>query len=234
MLARSMLRSRRLLAASALLAAALLAFALLEGDLLEEFVDIRHLFFALLGSFGVAGSLFLLYLEESGVPLPLPGDAILLYLGSHSRPLLLTLVLAVAAVAAGSTNLYFISRRFGPRLLASKRLTAFLHLPPERLLKAQSWFERYGAFALIFGRHVPGLRIPLTVVSGTFGLPYRAFLPSVIVSATLWAALWLYLGARYAPFVEAFLTAHSWLYFLIGALTLAFLSFSVVRALRAR
>ena len=229
-----MLRSRRLLLTSATLAIALLLFALVEGDLLEEFVDIRHFFFALLGGFGFVGSLLLLYLEESGVPLPLPGDAILLYLGSHSPHLLLTLLLAVIAVAAGSTNLYFLSRRFGPRLLASPRLSAFLHLPPTRLHRAQTWFERWGAFALIFGRHVPGLRIPLTIVAGTFGLPYHVFLPSVIVSSTLWAALWLYLGARYAPFVEAFLTAHSWLYFLLIAATLAFLSFSVVRALRAR
>jgi membrane protein DedA with SNARE-associated domain len=142
--------------------------------------------------------------------------------------------LTVLAVAAGSSNLYLLSARFAPRLLASPTLAAIFYLPPARLLRAQKWFDRYGALALIFGRHVPGLRIPLTVVAGTLHLPYRIFLPSVIVSATFWAILWLTLGALYAPSVESFLTNHSWLYFLAVLATLVFLAISTLRVLRAR
>ena len=222
----------RLLWASLALAAALLGFGLLQGDLLEEFSDLRHLFFALLTSFGFAGSLILLYLEESGLPLPLPGDAILLYLGSSTRSLWLSGLLAVIAIAAGSSNLYLLSRRFGPSLLTSSRLLAFLYLSPSHLERAQGWFARWGAASLIFGRHIPGLRIPLTIVAGSLRLPYRTFLPSVIVSASLWVALWLTLGARFAPAVEAFFTLHSWLYFLVVLAILVFLAGGVLRALR--
>ena len=39
-------------------------------------------------------------------------------------------------------------------------------LTPARINRAQGWFERWGPAALVFGRHVPGLRVPLTVGAG--------------------------------------------------------------------
>ena len=225
---------RPLLLASAILVLALLALATLQGDLLEEFADIRPLFFSLLDHFGVLGSLLLLYLEESGLPLPLPGDAILIYLGARS-PLAFPFTLALVAlvISAGASNLYFISSRLAPRALASNAFAAFFYLSADRTARARSWFARWGVLALIFGRHVPGLRIPLTIVAGSLRLPYRLFLPSIMLSSTLWAALWLTLGARYAHYVETFLLAHSWLYLLGVVATLAFLSVSTLRVLRA-
>ncbi|MBO0838097.1 MAG: hypothetical protein J2P28_21640, partial [Actinobacteria bacterium] len=59
----------------------LFAVAFLEGDLPEEFGDATTVVRGLLRHFGVPGSLALLYLEESGVPLPAPGDVYVLYLG---------------------------------------------------------------------------------------------------------------------------------------------------------
>jgi len=43
-----------------------------------------------------------------------------------------------------------------------------LHLTPQRLERAEGWFVRWGAWALIFGRHIFGLRVPLTVAAGTY------------------------------------------------------------------
>jgi membrane protein DedA with SNARE-associated domain len=230
----AMRTSRRLLLASLAATLGLILWAVAQGDLLEEFADIRSFLFAHLSHAGEAGSLALLYLEESGLPLPVPGDVVLIYMGSQGVPFLLTLAGAVAVVAAGSSNLYFFSRRFGPRLLASPSFTSFFYLSPTRLDRAQAWFERWGMLALIFGRHVPGLRIPLTFVAGSLGLPYRRFLPSIVISASLWATLWLLLGARYASGVTAWLTAHSILYLLLALGLLAFLAISALRALRAR
>lgn len=216
---RPRLGSRRLWAGLGLLAL-LTAWAFFQGDLLEEFTDIRAFFVAASLRFGLVGSLLLLYAEESGLPLPIPGDAILIYLGSHPQPLLAA-ALAILAVCAGASNLYWLSRRFGPRLLASPWAGRLFHLTPARAARAHAWFARWGALAVIFGRHVPGLRIPMTVIAGTFGLPYRVFLPSLALSATLWVALWMTLAARFAPSLEALVTAHTWLYALFAFFVLA-------------
>src|SRR4030088_2963221 len=67
--------------------------------------------------FGTGASLVLLYLEESGFPLPVPGDVYVAYVGSRfaQSPLLLVVMwlAIVAVVTAGATNMSLLSRRFG-------------------------------------------------------------------------------------------------------------------------
>src|SRR5258708_4556634 len=71
----------------------------------------------------------------------------------------------IGVVVRGATNLFFISKRYGRRL-AEGRLGEVVHLNSERLARAERWFKRYGVFAIIFGRHIPGFRVPITVAAG--------------------------------------------------------------------
>src|ERR1700730_16209706 len=132
--------------------------------------------------YGPPASLVLLYVEESGVPIVIPGDVYIAYLGklaTGSAPKLVASWLGIIAVVlAGSSNLYWISRLWGRRLLGQPRVSALLRLDADRLVQAEGWLRRWGVLAIIFGRHVPGLRIPITVVAGTLKVPYTTFLPS--------------------------------------------------------
>jgi membrane protein DedA with SNARE-associated domain len=235
---RGRLDRRHALAALGLLVL-LAVVALAEGDLPEllgDLSDLRGLPGLALRRFGAPASFVLLYLEESGVLLPVPGDVYVVYLGSHYGRSLVGWVAAwlgvIAVVVAGSTNLYFISRRWGHRLVRG-RLGAFLHLEPERLDRAEKWFARWGALAVIFGRHVPGFRIPITVASGIFEVPYRVFAPSVAVSTAIWAAAWLTLGARFGDNVRHFFELHRWTYLLLAGGVVALAVLAVIQYRRA-
>ena len=154
--------------------------------------------------FGYLGGFLLIYVEESGIPLFVPGDVFLVYVG-HRLPANLWAWLAawsgfVVAVALGSTNLYLLSRRLGRRVLAHP-VSRFLHLTPERLAKAEGEFRRWGPWAVILGRHVPGLRVPITVAAGILGMELRVFLGSVAISSGIWAAVFLTLGIAYGESV---------------------------------
>lgn len=201
-------------------AAILVLIAFLEGDLGEEVGDLGGIASRLVGRFGAPVSVALLYIEESGIPLPVPGDAYVAYLGNVGRGSWLELFVAwlavVAAVTGGASNLYLLARRWGHRLVTS-RYAEVLHLDSERLAVVEGWFARWGAIAIIFGRHIPGFRIPITVMAGTFEVPYRVFAPSVAVSSAVWAGIWLYLGARYGPSVGHFFGRNRWLYFILVA-----------------
>jgi len=178
----------------------LLLVAVLEGDFFEEFGDVGGIARTVVSRFGAPGAVLLLYIEESGVPLPIPGDVWVVYLGTHaagSTGLLVAAWLAIiAAVVAGSSNLYLLSRRYGHRLI-EHRLGRLLHLTPASLAAAERGMRRWGALMVIFGRHVPGFRIPITVVAGTLGLPYRTFAPSVAISSGIWAGVWLVLAVHF-------------------------------------
>jgi len=178
---------------------------LIEHDVAGEVVDADASISALLKAYGYLGGFVLIYIEETGIPLFIPGDVFLLYVGSrlpHDVPILFAAWLGfVLAVTLGSTNLYLLSRRFGRRLIAH-RLVRFLHLTPERVAAAEHWFGRYGPWALIFGRHIPGFRVPLTVGAGLLELPYPIFAVSVAVSSAIWAGVFLVLGAVFGNSIE--------------------------------
>jgi len=145
-------------------------------------------------------ALLLLYLEESGVPVLVPGDAFVLYVGHRLPdrwlPWLLAWLAIIVAVTLGATNLYLLARVLGRRLIEHP-LARLLHLSPARLDKAERRFRRWGPWAVLIGRHIPGMRVPITVACGVLRIPYRVFAPCVAVSTAVWAGLFLGLGATF-------------------------------------
>src|SRR5207245_11534114 len=91
-----------------------------------------------------------------------------------------------------------ISRRFGRRLVESS-FAEYVHLTPERVARAEQWFKRYGVLAIIFGRHIPGFRIPITVASGIFEVRYPVFAASVAVSTAIGGGVVLIIGCSSRP-----------------------------------
>jgi len=55
---------------------------------------------------------------------------------------------------------------------------------------------------LIFGRHIPGFRVPLTVAAGILKLRYRIFAISVAISSAAWAGVFLLLGVLFGDSLE--------------------------------
>ena len=219
------------MAALAVLAAATV-LALLYGDLPE----VLHIPGRALGEFYRRNAFLpgfaLLYIEESGIPLPAPGDVFVMYVGVHVPHHIGAWILAwlglILAVVLGATNLFLVSRKYGRRL-AESDLAEYVHLSHGRLVSAERWFKRYGVLAIIFGRHIPGFRIPITVAAGVFQVPYRLFAPSVAVSTAIWAGVVLIIGINFGPRLGTLLRAHSFLYFVWGAIVLTLILSVFVR-----
>ncbi len=213
----------------------LLVVAIAEGDLPEDLTGVRELARTALRRYGAGGALGLLYIEESGIPLPVPGDVYVAYLGRLAAGDVLRWLGAffgiIVVVTAGATNLYWVSRRFGTRLV-EHRLAAAFHVDRRQLATAERRFARWGALAIIFGRHVPGLRVPITVAAGLARVRYPVFAGSVAVSTAAWAALWLYLGSRYGPALGHFFANHAWTYLLFVTVVIALIAVALVRAWR--
>jgi membrane-associated protein len=234
----NLLRRRRALAwlPVAGLALLLVALAFLQSDLPEDFGDLRDFAGTVLRRFGAPASLALLYLEESGIPFPVPGDVYVAYLGNLAAGSIPALVGAwlgvIAVVVAGASNLYLVSRRWGHRLV-THRLGAALHLDPGRVARIERWLARWGAVTIIFGRHLPGFRIPITVMAGTFEVRYRVFALSVAVSTAVWAGIWLLLGRRYGRAVAHLFNQHRWGYLAAVGVVVLVVAYAVARAWRS-
>lgn len=183
-------------ARGAILAALLLIFLL---STLLEILDVPD---TLVGAFLRHSALVvpfaLLAGEEAGIPLPVPGDVIIAYIGYRAStgivPFPVAFCALVAAVLAGSSVLYFVSSRWGGALV--EKLGGYMHVSEDRLVSAERRFQSYGPWFIIIGRHIPGLRIPITIFCGVSGVRYPLFLASTIVSVVFWIAFWLIVGTR--------------------------------------
>src|SRR6202011_2615251 len=137
---------------------------------------------------GLLAAFVFLLVEEAGVPVPVPGDVLMLILGVRARQGFVPLWQAVATTWAGtmigSTFLYFAARSAGRGLVY--RYGRFIRLTPERLDKAEVWLKRHGSRAVFLGRLVPGLRIVTAVACGVFEIPFRVFFPAMSLGALLY------------------------------------------------
>jgi membrane protein DedA with SNARE-associated domain len=229
-------RSWRTFAAVGIVAGVLVGISLLEGDVADDLTGFGSLVTAVLNRFGAAASFALLYIEESGIPLPVPGDVYVAYLGKVNANSFSNLVLAwlgiIAVVVGGATNLYLVSRRWGPALLRHRFVHEVLGVDEARLERVRVWTRRWGALAIIFGRHVPGFRIPVTVLAATTGVPYRIFAPSVAISTAIWAAVGLWLGATFGHSLGNLLARYPWIYLVGLGVIIVAVAITLVRLAR--
>jgi membrane-associated protein len=230
------MRNVRIAGVVVLIVAGIVVSAILQGDVPDVLeagmLWIRHILhrYTYLASYG------LLYIEESGIPLPAPGDVFVMYVGAHVPRNLASWIAAwlglIGVVVLGATNLFFISRKFGRRL-AESRYAEAIHLSPERLQQAERWFKRYGVVAIIFGRHIPGFRVPITVAAGALKVTYPVFATSVAVSTAIWAGVVMVIGVTLGPRMEAFLSVHRVTYWIWAGVVLVMIAVIVYRIQKA-
>src|ERR1041385_5234144 len=141
---------------------------------------------------GLLAAFVFLLIEEAGVPVPVPGDFLMLYLGVRAGEGHMQLWEAIAvmelATVIGATFLYTIARLAGRGLVY--RYGRFIRLTPERLDSAESWLTKHGSRAVFLGRLVPGLRIVTAVACGVFQVPATVYVPSMALGALLYISVY--------------------------------------------
>ena len=137
----------------------------------------------------------------------LPGDSLLVTAGLISAVdgtlniFLLTLFLALAAIA-GDTTGYWFGYHFGPRIF-NKEDSIFFH--KNHLLRTQKFYEKYGAKTIVIARFVPIVRTFAPTVAGVGRMRYTKFLIYNVVGGVGWVASMTLAGyflGRSIPHIE--------------------------------
>lgn len=158
--------------------------------------DLAHALERFLTDYGYFAVFVLMLVEEAGIPLPLPNEVALMYVGylssqGHLDPNLAGLA-ATAGAAGGSAILYTLALRGGRRLI--HRFGRFIHVTDARIDQAERWVQRYGMVSIPIARLTPGLRIATTIVAGVLRVPYRVVIVSVVGVSLVWSFFWIHLG----------------------------------------
>jgi membrane protein DedA with SNARE-associated domain len=145
---------------------------------------------------GLLAAFIFLLIEEAGVPVPVPGDFLMLYLGVRAGegrvPLWQAIVVMELATVVGATFLYVAARIAGRGLVY--RYGRFIRLTPERLDSAEKWLTHHGTRAIFLGRLLPGLRIVTAVACGVFRVPAAIYIPAMSLGALLYIVVYTLLG----------------------------------------
>jgi membrane protein DedA with SNARE-associated domain len=151
------------------------------------------------------GLVALLFVKEAGLPIPIPGDLLVLGAGvaaaanGATAPAVLGAIL-VAGYLGGSLQFALVRGALRQPLLA---LAARVGVSRERLDRLAEWLRRRGSRGVAVARATPGLRIGAISASGLAALPFPVFLGGLVAGNTV------------------FVGGHFLLGFLIGAPALA-------------
>jgi membrane protein DedA with SNARE-associated domain len=138
----------------------------------------------------------LLFAEEAGVPLPAPGELILISAGlliaaGGLNPWLFA-PLAAASAEAGATAGYSWARLVGEHGL---RALADRLRQGERLEKVSSRLRAAGPLQLTISRLVPGLRVYTSLAAGAAGVARWRFVAGTTPATLIWVLVFTALGA---------------------------------------
>jgi membrane-associated protein len=147
-----------------------------------------------LGATGAYLVVPVLVLVESGIPVGflLPGDTVLfaagLLAGDPGSGVRVGVVVALVTLAAvvGEALGYATGARLGRPWL--DRRVASGRLDPRHLRRADSFFRRFGWWAVLAARWVPWARTFVPLLAGSSGMPLGRFASANLVGALTWAA----------------------------------------------
>ena len=97
--------------------------------------------------------------------------------------------------------------RYGGRPFV-ERHGRFLHLGPERLDRAERWFDRHDRWAVLLGRITPVVRSVVSIPAGVFEMPFWPYLWPTAIGSAIWAfgfaGIGYAFGSNYERFHHAF------------------------------
>ena len=121
---------------------------------------------------------------------------------------------------------------YGGRPLV-ERHGRWLHVTPHTLVRAESWFERYGDWAVAISRVTPVVRSFIAIPAGVFRMPLGRYTLLTIPGSLAWAfafagAGWAF-GSRWEEFHHSFRYAE----YVVAAAILAVVVAGIVRHRRS-
>jgi membrane protein DedA with SNARE-associated domain len=127
--------------------------------------------------------------ESMGIPVP--GEitlvtAALMAISGAINPWAVAIAASVGAIGGDSLG-YVFGRRGGRGLLERFGRRFPKHFGPAHLARAERMFQRWGVWAVFFGRFVALLRILAGPLAGALHVPYRKFLVANAAGGIIWS-----------------------------------------------
>jgi membrane protein DedA with SNARE-associated domain len=156
-----------------------------------------HWLINLVGTWGLFAIFVTMTAESAGIPI---SSEIVVPLGgalASQGKLNFVLVVLVASLAnlAGSLIAFYLTRRYGERVVLS-RAGRWMGLSKGHLRLANRFFDRFGLWAVFFGRLLPIVRTYISFPAGVSKMGYVWFSVATVAGAIPWNFVLAYAGLQ--------------------------------------
>lgn len=152
-------------------------------------------------SYGYCAIFVMVFLQETGIPVPFPNELLLMFSGylTYKGFLYLPLVILTAFSAdfIGTNILYFLFYKSGSIIIAKK--PKWFHLSDRIIENLKKKISYGGQVTIYIFRLTPFTRGYASVISGLLQVKPKVFLPIAIYSAITWASVYVLLGHFLGP-----------------------------------
>jgi membrane protein DedA with SNARE-associated domain len=156
-----------------------------------------------IAQYGVLAVALIVFVKSAGIPLPVPGDLLLVLVGVWVAQGVATfwpsLLILSIAIGTGALALYLFCRWAGREDVY--RYGRYIGLTQPRIARAEQELRQRDAWAIFLARVVPGLRLAVVVACGLYAIPRRVFLLPVGLAALVYVGACMVLGYVFGPLV---------------------------------
>jgi membrane protein DedA with SNARE-associated domain len=164
------------------------------GQVNDHILSFGETIAQLVSNYGYPGLYFYFLVDALGILLP--SKSILALIGFMIGEGVFSYPPVVVTAVLGSLTGVTVSFSIGRNICkpAAEKFGRRFFVTPERLIKAEKWFGRFGAPFIIIAYFVPGMRHITPYLCGIARLPYYKVILYSAVGAFLWVVTFTYLG----------------------------------------
>lgn len=157
---------------------------------------------AFMSEFGYIGVLLLIMFEN--IFPPIPSEVILTFGGfmtTYSNVTVLGIIVAATiGSVVGAMILYSVGLVMDINRLEKlvDRWGKYLRVTRSDVQKAARWFERYGLWAVFFGRLIPVVRSLISIPAGMSGVNFPLFIVLTTIGSLIWNTILILIGVAVA------------------------------------
>jgi membrane protein DedA with SNARE-associated domain len=181
----------------------------------------------------------------SAACIPIPSEVVMLFAGfavadptqsgagaHHHLTMIGVLIAGIAGSLVGSWVTYGIGR--AGRLELLERHGHIVHMGPAQIRRADEWFRRYGAPAVLVGRFVPVVRAFVSLPAGIARMGLASFTILTAIGSAVWVAALAYAGKALGSEWQTVRHGFDYADYVFVALILGGVGYALVRRRRMR
>lgn len=178
------------------------------------------------GYLGVGG---LITLEDFGVPAP--GETVLIaaafFAGLGQLNIFLVVLVGFLGAVIGD-NIGFAIGEYGGHPLV-ERFGKYIFLTPDRLAKAEAFFNHHGGKVVAIARFVEGLRQLNGIIAGLSDMKWLKFITFNAIGAVLWVGLWSMIGYFGGSHIATFLRYQLYFSLIVVVALLLYIAWRLIK-----